>query len=103
VSRQLSFFEPPNLPYGLEPPFVHSCLAVCGHEVSLAAVGSWTELERILAYDYTIRVHMHVDARAQNISTPVELRPCPSFVIAADEHRGARSLWVQLRLSEEVA
>ena len=104
MSRHLSFFEPPgNFAEQNDLGFIRVCLFAIGHDVPPATVGSWTVLERLLAYDYSVRVRLHAEARAHECAAaPVELRPCPSFVTAGDVHRSARCIWVQLMMAREL-
>ncbi len=99
--KRFAFFEPPvEVRPALDTNFIYTVLAVVGHEVERLTIQSWTPAERLVAYDYAIRVRMHVDARARDDISDVELRPCPSFVIAGDVHKGMHSFWLQLIAGE---
>jgi hypothetical protein len=94
---RLDFFAPPgDMLEGYMPSFIRACLVAVGHEIDQVGIGNWTLPERLLAYDYAMRVRLHVEARAQNCTSPVELRPCPSFVLALDAQRGASCFWTHL-------
>jgi len=95
-ARKIDLFEPPEL----APGFISAVLDAVGHEVDEAAIGAWTLAERVLAYDYAVRVRIQVGALANETSCALELRPCPSFVIAADAGRGLFSCWLQLMKEE---
>ena len=92
---RLEFFQPP-VEVGLAPTFIRAVLTAVGHEVDAAAIDLWTLPERLVAYDYAMRARIHADARAHECATAVELRPCPSFVIAADVYHGKVSFWHHL-------
>lgn len=76
-------------------------LQLVGHEVDAMDIAPWTPAERLLAHDYAIRVEMHARGAAHTKAS-VELRPCPSFVLAADVHRGEHSFWWQLTHQGEI-
>ena len=76
---RVSFFEPSG---DLTPELVSSVLGLADARVDAGTINQWTELEKLLAYDWAIRVHLR--ASDQNVWS----RPCPSFVRAAAASSG---------------
>lgn len=65
-------FLDPKAP--LTPQLVADALSLVGAEADWVIVNTWTDLERLMAYDWAIRAHLHAS------DVPVRLRPRPSFV-----------------------
>lgn len=58
----------------VSPATLRNVLLLAGHDVTETAIVPWTQLERLLAYDYAMREHLHAS------DNPIRRRPCPSFV-----------------------
>lgn len=71
MSKRVTFFEPQG---GLTPKIVSDVLGLVEVEVTPQAIALWTDMERLLAYDYAIRGHLRA---SDNL---VRLRPMPHFV-----------------------
>jgi hypothetical protein len=98
----VKFFMPADLAQLEDPGLLRIELQLVGHEVDALAIAQWTPAERLLAHDYAVRVRMHVDVWGKKLPAPAELRPCPSFVLSADVHRGEHSFWWQLTHQGEI-
>lgn len=70
--RQQEFFEPPP-EVTATTSFIRAVLLAVGHEVDSLSIQGWTPAERLLAYDYAIRVRLHADAAAGN-RWPAQIR-----------------------------
>lgn len=58
----------------ITPEITIDALSLTGIYVSDEIVNRWTHLERLLAYDWAMREHLHASDNA------VKLRPRPSFL-----------------------
>lgn len=58
----------------LTPELVTDALSLVGVLADWETVATWTDLERLMAYDWAIRTHLHAS------DVPVRVRPRPSFV-----------------------
>lgn len=70
MAKRISFYEPADL----SAEVVSDMLSLVGVAIDEMFVRPWTELERLLAYDWAIRVHLRA---SDNI---VRIRPRPSFI-----------------------
>lgn len=67
---------------GLTRPIVQDALGLVGVVCTLEVIGRWCEIERLIAYDWAMREHLHgSDSRS------VRRRPRPSFLDPAKTHR----------------
>lgn len=72
-----TFYEPETGIETLSAYDLHCVLLLAGDEVPPERIQPWTDLEKLLAYDYAMREHL---LASDNI---VRRRPCPYFVIQA--------------------
>ncbi len=70
-----SFLTPQN---ELTPEVLVDVLGLVSITVSKATTSTWTEIERLIAWDWAMREHLHA---SDNI---IRRRPKPSFVRAAE-------------------
>lgn len=63
----------------LDPEMLRNVFALIGVTVDQEALEPWTDLELVLAYDWAVREHLHAS------DNPVQRRPRPSFVEAAEK------------------
>lgn len=73
---RIAFYEPSEGIRRLSDWELHCVLLLVGHEIEPARIAPWTELERLLAYDYAMREHLHASD-----NPGIKRRPCPNFIL----------------------
>lgn len=85
---RVTLYEPSGGADSLTTVDVHCALMVAGVQVPVGAVLQWTAIERLIAYDWAIREHLHAS------DVPVRRRELPQFVRAAGDSRPQWSVYM---------